>query len=133
MLFLQHPYIIPQFEQYVNTILRKVCLRCHRIVSSDKKCPECKAKAPSLKMQKGRLVLTQDGLQHVLDPKKIQTILSNIDINAAKKELNIGVQPSDLISNYLFVSSPIIRPDKRIQSQFKNSDEFTVSLHSIVQ
>ena len=50
----------------------------------------------------------------ILNPKQIKNILSNLELNTTVKEIGIGINPSDLILHNLFISSPVIRPDKRI-------------------
>lgn len=118
----------------MKTVLRKICLNCYRIIGSGKKCPACKIAAPIIKESKGmRTTLIHNGKKIIIDPKTIKNILNNIDLRSAVKDLGIGICPADLISSNLFISSPVIRPDKRVQSQFKNNDEFTVSLQTIIQ
>lgn len=63
-----------------------------------------------------RITVSHNGKKVILDPKQLKNILNNIDLETAVRDLNIGISPADLISNNLFISSPVIRPDKRIQS-----------------
>lgn len=59
-------------------------------------------------------ILLHNGNKITLTPTNIKNIFNKIDLNTAKRELNIGICPADLISNNVFIASPIIRPDKRI-------------------
>ncbi len=49
-------------------------------------------------------------------PKHIRAILNKIDLESAKKYLGIAILPSQLIVDNIFISAPVIRPDKRLSN-----------------
>ncbi len=49
---LAHPYILPNFEQLIKFIIRKICLSCYKIITRGKKCYQCDLNAPVIKEMK---------------------------------------------------------------------------------
>ena len=45
----KYPYILPQFEQTVLGVLKRLCLKCGILVGDNRKCHICKEMAPVVK------------------------------------------------------------------------------------
>ena len=73
------------------------------------------------------------GRQRFLNPQQMWTILSAVSQQDAQKILGLGVVPSEFIVNHVYIAPPIIRPDKRVQSNMRSSDDFTISLQGIAK
>ncbi len=54
--------------------------------------------------------------------------LSNLSIQDVRSQLGLNVLPSEMIVNHVVISTPLIRPDRRVQNSVKSQDDYTVSL-----
>lgn len=113
--------------------LKRMCLNCHVVTGENRKCPKCKEMGPTIKNNKGYFTELQfAGRTLFMSPQQIRQELSMLSLSDAR-QLGLGVLPSEMIVNHVVISTPLIRPDRRVQNSVKSQDDYTVSLQAITK
>lgn len=96
------------------SFLKRVCLRCYKVIPESKKCASCKRSAPSIKGVHGhRIDVMFDNAIVKLTPSDIYSVFMRLDSHE-QRLLGINGNVQSMICNNIFISPIMIRPDKRI-------------------
>lgn len=103
-------------------------------MGDNRKCQICKEMAPVIKNAKGYTIDIQYNgkLQH-MTISQLKQNLGRVKMEDIKSQLSMDMHPSEYIVGHVFIASPVIRPDRRVQNTVKSQDDYTVSLQTIAK